>query len=100
MVTKEQVQEALSRCYDPEIPIVSVIDLGLIYDVAIDNDKVDITMTLTAPGCPMSTQIAMDVKKKVEMVDGVSEANVQVVWDPPWTPERLTDEAKKKLGYV
>jgi len=100
MVTKEQVMEALNRCYDPEIPVVSIVELGLIYDVQINDDIVDVTMTLTARGCPMHSVMAMDAKNKVEALEGVKEANVQVVWDPPWTPERLTESARKKLGYA
>jgi len=100
MVSKEQVMEALNKCYDPEIPIVSIVELGLIYDVQIDNDAVHVKMTLTAPGCPMHSLISQDAKNKLEMIEGVKTADVEVVWDPPWTPDRLSDTAKKKLGYA
>lgn len=98
-VTKEDITDALSEVYDPEIPFVNVVDLGLIYDMRIDDGNVDIDMTLTAPGCPMAGMIASLVKEAVVGIEGVDEANVNVVWDPPWDPSRMTDEGKKKLGF-
>ncbi len=97
MVTKDQVYEALQSCYDPEIP-VNIVDLGLIYDVDINEDKVNVKMTLTAPGCGMGPMIASDAQQKILQIPGVSEANVDLVWDPPWDPSRISDEAKEKLG--
>jgi FeS assembly SUF system protein len=98
MIKKESIIEALKDCYDPEIPI-NIVDLGLIYDLKIDeNDRVYIKMTLTAPGCPMHSLITEQVKQAVERVEGVKEVFVEVVWDPPWSPERMSDEAKKLLG--
>jgi len=99
MVTKEEVMDALKKCFDPEIGI-NVVDLGLIYDIRIDEKKVDIDMTLTTPGCPLHTLIAQDAYEKVASVDGIDDVNVNVVWEPAWTPDRLSDEAKKMLGYV
>jgi len=97
MATKDQVYEALQSCYDPEIP-VNIVDLGLIYDVDINEDKVNVKMTLTAPGCGMGTMIASDAQQKILQIPGVSEATVDLVWDPPWDPSRISDEAKGKLG--
>lgn len=98
MVSKDDVIRVLKRCYDPEIPI-NVYDLGLIYDISIfEGGRVAIKMTLTAPGCPMAQSIAYDVQEKVKTIGGVSEVDVDVVWDPPWTPERMSDEAKNLLG--
>lgn len=97
MVSKESIVEALKDCYDPEIPI-NIVDLGLIYDLKIDNDKVYIKMTLTAPGCPMHSLITEQVKQAVKQVEGVKEVFVELVWDPPWSPERMSDEAKRLLG--
>jgi len=97
MVTKEEIVKALKGCYDPEIP-VNVYDLGLIYDIAIKAGKVSIKMTLTAPGCPMAKMISYDIEAKLKKVKGVNEVSVEVVWDPPWTPDRMTDEAKRVLG--
>jgi len=95
---KEQVLETLKDCYDPEIP-VNLVDLGLIYDVQVTDGTVDVKMTLTAPGCPMHTYITQDVQQKLLAVPGVKEANVQVVWEPRWTPARMSDDAKKRLGF-
>ena len=100
MITQEQVLEALKEVYDPEIP-VNVVDLGLIYGVEVSpEDKVKITMTLTSPGCGMAHQIAMNAKQQVLQVQGVKEASVTVVWEPPWDPSRMSEEAKKKLGMA
>jgi metal-sulfur cluster biosynthetic enzyme len=97
MVTKEAVYDALHDCYDPEIP-VNIVDLGLVYDVAIDNDKVAVKMTLTAPGCGMGTFIANDARQKILALEGVADASVDLVWDPPWNPSLMSEEAKLKLG--
>lgn len=97
MVTKEEVMEALKECYDPEIP-VNVVDLGLIYEVNVEDSSVNVKMTLTARGCPMHSFIARQVKDRIEKMDGVEKADVEVVWDPPWTPDRISPEAKFKLG--
>jgi len=99
MITREQVYEALLDCYDPEIP-VNIVDLGLIYDVEVDGEKVAVKMTLTAPGCGMGAMIAADAKEKIMALDGVADATVELVWDPPWNPSMIKDEAKQKLGIV
>jgi len=99
MVTPEQVYETLRNCYDPEIPI-NIVDLGLVYDVAINDDQVNVVMTLTARGCPAHVFISEEVKMRVAAIPGVKSANVQVVWDPPWDPSRLSDAAKKQLGII
>ena len=97
MVTKEQVYEVLQTCYDPEIP-VNIVDLGLVYDVEVNDDKVAVKMTLTAPGCGMGTTIANDARAKILDLEGVEDATVDLVWDPPWDPSRISEEAKQKLG--
>ena len=97
MVTKEQVYEALQECYDPEIP-VNIVDLGLIYDVEINDDKIAVKMTLTAPGCGMGTMIAADAKQRIMALEGVGDATVDLVWDPPWNPSMIREEAKQRLG--
>lgn len=99
MVTKEQVYEALQECYDPEIP-VNIVDLGLVYDVEVIEDKVAVKMTLTAPGCGMGTMIAADATEKIKALEGVEDATVDLVWDPPWNPGMISEEAKQKLGIV
>jgi FeS assembly SUF system protein len=93
----EEIVSALKECYDPEIP-VNVWDLGLIYDVNVDGDKVRVKMTLTAPGCPMHRFISEEVKKRLQGINGVKEATVEVVWDPPWNPDRMSKEARAQLG--
>ena len=98
-VTKETVMEALRTVKDPEIPGMSIVDLGLIYGVAVEGGKADVKMTVTAPGCPMAHYMADMAKKAVEELEGVDEANVEVVFEPPWNPEMMSDEAKKKLGF-
>ena len=97
-VTEEQVFEALKQCFDPEIP-VNVVDLGLIYDVKIIGEWIGVKMTLTTPGCGMSGMIAQDIKNRVLRLPGVKEADVRIVWEPAWTPERMSPEARKRLGF-
>lgn len=96
MVTEEAVLEVLKSVYDPEIPI-NIVDMGLIYGIEVKGDHVNIKMTLTAPHCPMGALIAENVKQKVETIDGVSEAEVELVWDPPWSPDRILKESMKQL---
>ena len=99
MPTKEEVYEALQTCYDPEIP-VNIVDLGLIYDVAINDDNVAVKMTLTAPGCGMGGIIANQAREKILDLPGVKDATVDLVWDPPWDPSRMSEEAKQRLGIA
>ncbi len=95
------VMEQLRKCFDPEIPIVSLVDLGLIYDIRVDeNNNVDVEMTLTAQGCPAHQMISQDAAMKVSEIPGVGKVNVNVVWEPAWTPERMSDNARKALGWV
>lgn len=89
---------ALRTVYDPEIP-VNIYDLGLIYDVRIDeNNHVFIDMTLTAPGCPVAGTFPGTVAERVRAVEGVTDASVELVWEPPWTQERMTEAARVELG--
>lgn len=94
------IVKVLKTVYDPEIP-VNVYDLGLIYDIDVKDDKtVEVTMTLTAPNCPVADQVLMEVKTAVEQVEGVKEADVNLVFDPPWDQSMLTDEARLELGMI
>lgn len=95
-----KVVEALRGVYDPEIP-VNIYDLGLIYDLKInDAGQVDIEMTLTAPGCPVAQTFPQTVENAVSEVEGVTETHVELVWDPPWTMDRMTEAAKLQLGML
>ena len=96
MVSEEEVYEVLRECFDPEIP-VNVVDLGLIYGVAIDEAGVIIRMTLTAPGCTMGAAIATEIEDKLLGIPDCARANVEIVWDPPWTPHMMSEAAKKQL---
>ena len=101
-VDEKQVWDTLRTCYDPEIP-VNIVDLGLVYDLRLDKlpsglSKVDVKMTLTAPGCGMGSVIAGDAQQKLLMLDGVEEANVEIVWDPPWHQSMITTEGRRILG--
>ena len=99
MITKDQVYEALHECYDPEIP-VNIVDLGLVYGVEVEGEKVAVKMTLTVPGCGMGTMIAADAKQKIMALEGVEDATVDLVWEPPWNPSMISEEAKQRLGIV
>ncbi len=92
---------ATLKCiYDPEIPL-NIYDLGLIYDIAIDDEAVvDVTMTLTAPGCPVADVIVREVADRVGLVPGVKHSHVQLSWDPPWTKDRMSEEALLELGLL
>jgi probable FeS assembly SUF system protein SufT len=101
---EKQVWEALKTCYDPEIP-VNIVDLGLIYDchltsVGENSFKADVKMTLTAPGCGMGPALAQDVQNKLMSMEPIDEANVELVWDPPWNQSMMTEAAKLQLGLM
>jgi metal-sulfur cluster biosynthetic enzyme len=101
MITKEQVIEQLKEVIDPELNI-NIVDLGLIYDVVIDQKtgKVDLTMTLTTPGCPLSMVFEEWVPNAVKKIDKVSDVKINLVWEPPWDPDKLSDEAKELMGFI
>jgi FeS assembly SUF system protein len=95
---QEKVVEALKTCYDPEIP-VNIYELGLIYQIQIDAaGVVGIQMTLTSPACPAAGSLPPEVQAKVKAIPGVADANVDVVWDPPWSQERMSEAARLQLG--
>ncbi|MDD5349731.1 MAG: putative Fe-S cluster assembly protein SufT [Chthoniobacteraceae bacterium] len=98
------VWEQLKTCYDPEIP-VNIVDLGLIYDCTVEHGengkaKVSVKMTLTAPGCGMGPTIAAEARMRIESIPGVEEANVELVWDPPWDQSMISEAGKMKLGLI
>ncbi len=97
---EKKIIESIKTCYDPEIP-VDIYELGLIYDIQVDNSSVaHIKMTLTSPGCPVAGTLPGEVADRVKSVEGISDAEVKVVWDPPWTPEMMSEEAKLELGFM
>ncbi|HET6799480.1 MAG TPA: iron-sulfur cluster assembly protein, partial [Nitrososphaeraceae archaeon] len=98
-VTEDQVYSALRKCMDPEIP-VNVVDLGLVYGVDVKpKNNVDIKMTMTTRGCPLHDTLVSDVKRYVSKIDGVGNINVEIVWDPPWSIEKMDPAAREKLGF-
>jgi probable FeS assembly SUF system protein SufT len=100
-INEQQVWDVLKTCYDPEIP-VNIVDLGLVYSLTLEPSdagvKVNVAMTLTAPGCGMGPVIAREAQQKIAAIDGVADADVQVVWEPAWSPDKISEEGKKKLG--
>lgn len=95
---KPTIVAAISTVFDPEIP-VNIYELGLIYDIAVDaQDRVQVQMTLTSPACPSAQQLPSEVRYKIKALPGVSECAVEIVWEPPWTKELMSEEAKLSLG--
>ena len=97
VVTRDDVLEALKDVYDPEIP-VNVVDLGLVYDVDVVENDVSIQMTLTFAGCGMGPYIAQQAEWRIAELENVADVNVEMVYEPPWTPEMITEDGKKQLG--
>jgi probable FeS assembly SUF system protein SufT len=103
-VSEDDVWSQLKQCYDPEIP-VNIVDLGLVYDCRLikkddGGTRVEVKMTLTAPGCGMGPAIAHDAQSKILSIDGVDEADVQLVWDPPWNQNMISEAGRMKLGMI
>jgi FeS assembly SUF system protein len=107
MLTDEQLQEidenvvhTIKSCYDPEIP-VNIYELGLIYQIRVKSDgAVSIKMTLTSPNCPAAQSLPAEVREKVAQINGVTGVDVDIVWDPPWTPSRMSEAARLELGMM
>ncbi|OGP46710.1 MAG: SUF system Fe-S cluster assembly protein, partial [Deltaproteobacteria bacterium GWD2_55_8] len=100
LVIEAQVIEALRTCFDPEIP-VNIYELGLIYDVKVEPaGAVEVRMTLTSPHCPVAQSLPAEVEARIKEVPGVTDARVEVVWDPPWEPSRMSEAAKLQLGML
>ncbi|MBC9929324.1 DUF59 domain-containing protein [Chitinophaga qingshengii] len=97
---RDKIEEQLKTVYDPEIP-VNIWELGLVYEIKIkENNRIGIDMTLTAPGCPVAGDIIREVDEKVRNIEGVSEVDVHLTFDPPWTKEMMSEEAKLELGFL
>ena len=99
MVTEEEVREALKEVIDPELNI-NIVDLGLVYEIDVEDDRVEILMTLTTPGCPLSGVFDEMVRQEVGAVEGVNEVEVELTFEPSWTPEKVSEEAKDELGHL
>jgi metal-sulfur cluster biosynthetic enzyme len=98
MVTEEQAREALKRIEDPEVGL-NIVDLGLIYDIDVDGSTVNVKMTLTSPGCPVGPQLLGGAKLVLIELDEVEEANIELVWEPYWSPDRINPEYREVLGF-
>ncbi len=96
-VTEETIVEVLRTVFDPEIP-VSIYDLGMIYNIRVENSEVHVRMTLTTPACPVAGSLPGEVETRIKAIEGVRDAKVELVWDPPWTPEKMSEAAKLQLN--
>ncbi len=96
---RDKIEEVLQTVHDPEIP-VNIWELGLVYELKVDEGKVWIKMTLTAPACPVAGEIINEVQNKVEGVEGVKEVHVMLTFDPPWTRDMMSEEARLELGFM
>jgi FeS assembly SUF system protein len=100
-INEAEVMDALRECYDPEIP-VNIVDLGLVYGVEADDEtgNVHVTMTLTALGCPLANEVVEEIEMRVGQVENVKSCKVDLTFDPPWSPDRMTEDAKWELGMI
>lgn len=97
---EEKVINVLKTCYDPEIP-VDIFELGLIYEIRIDNEaNVNIKMTLTSPMCPVAGSLPPEVKEKIKTIPDINDVNIEIVWNPPWSMEMMSETAKVELGFM
>lgn len=102
LVSKDRVTEVLKTVLDPELAL-NIVDLGLVYEILVEGPKGDgivVKMTLTTPACPMGPELVDEVKAKLSKLPGVKKVGVEIVWDPPWTPEKMSEQAKIELGLV
>ena len=99
MVSEKEVREALKDVIDPELD-VNIVDLGLIYEIEVEDRKVDILMTLTTPGCPLSGVFDEMVRQEVGAMEGINEVEVELTFEPSWTPEKMSDKAKDEVGHL
>jgi metal-sulfur cluster biosynthetic enzyme len=97
MEMRDQIIEKLKTCFDPEIP-VNIYDLGLVYEIEVEGERADIMMTFTSESCPSAREIPVDMRRKVVTLDGIEVVDIDIVFDPPWHPRMISDEAKKELG--
>lgn len=98
MITTEEIKNKLKEVVDPELG-VNIVDLGLVYEIREDKGNINILMTLTTPGCPMAAGFTQEVERKIRQIRGVKKVRVDLTFDPPWTPDKMSKEARKKLGW-
>ena len=98
-VQKAEVFEALKQVYDSEIP-ADIVNLGLVYEVLVDDDRVVVKMTTTAPGCPVGNYIVAQAKRAIERLEGVKEIDIELVYDPPWQESMISEEGRRMLGWI
>ncbi len=98
MATEQEIQTALRGVKDPELDL-NIIDLGLVYDIEVESGNVEVKMTLTSPGCPAGPEILADVEQSILALDGVEKVDVEIVWEPYWTPERIDPRVRAYLGF-
>lgn len=99
MVSQEQIIDKLRQCLDPELG-VNIVDLGLVYGVYIEGNRVNVLMTLTTPGCPLDSYFTRDITTKLKAIKGVSDVSVELTFEPPWNPSKMSDQSKDFLGFV
>ena len=97
MDVKNKIIEEIRKIYDPELP-VNIYELGLIYDIKVNGSKAEIKMTLTTPNCPVAESLPKEVKEGAMQVEGIEDVNLELVWDPPWNKDMMSDEAKLELN--
>lgn len=99
MVTQDQIIDKLRQCLDPELG-VNIIDLGLVYGVSVEGSRVHVLLTLTTPGCPLDAYFTRDITSKLKALKGISDVSVELTFDPPWSPAKMSPESKDLLGFV
>jgi len=99
-IIEDSIINVIKTIYDPEIP-VNIYELGLIYDIRIDDDSnVDVDMTLTSPNCPVAESLPLEVKNKIELIEGLQKVEINLIFDPPWDKDMMSEEAKFELGFM
>lgn len=99
MISQEQVIGKLRECLDPELG-VNIVDLGLVYGVTIEGSQVNVIMTLTTPGCPLDSYFTKDISTRLKTIKGISDVSVELTFEPPWSPTKMSEESKDLLGFV
>lgn len=99
MITQDQIIDKLRQCLDPELG-VNIIDLGLVYGVSVEGSRVHVLMTLTTPGCPLDAYFTRDITTRLKTLKGISDVSVELTFDPPWGPTKMSQESKDLLGFV